>query len=38
MSDLEYRVKHDLESVLELGDPRERISAYHDMPYALYYI
>jgi hypothetical protein len=36
MSDLEHRVKHDLESVLELTDPRERISAYHDMPYALF--
>lgn len=36
MSDLEHRIKHDLESVLELNDPRERISAYHDMPYALF--
>jgi hypothetical protein len=36
MSDLEYRIKHDLEPVLELPDPRERISAYHDMPYALF--
>jgi hypothetical protein len=36
MSDLENRLKHDLEPVLELGDPRERISAYHDMPYALF--
>jgi hypothetical protein len=36
MSDLEYRLKHDLEPVLELADPRERISAYHDMPYALF--
>jgi hypothetical protein len=36
MSDLEHRIKHDLESVLELTDPRERISAYHDMPYALF--
>jgi hypothetical protein len=36
MSDLEHRLKHDLEPVLELADPRERISAYHDMPYALF--
>lgn len=36
MNNLEYRIKHDLESVLELADPRERISAYHDMPYALF--
>jgi len=35
MSDLEYRIKQTLEPVLELLDPRERISAYHDMPYAL---
>jgi hypothetical protein len=36
MSDFEHRMKHDLEPVLELRDPRERISAYHDMPYALF--
>jgi hypothetical protein len=36
MSDLEYRIKHALEPVLELADPRERISVYHDMPYALF--
>ena len=36
MSDLERRLKHDLEPVLELSDPRQRISAYHDMPYALF--
>ncbi|WP_250462413.1 BREX protein BrxB domain-containing protein [Caballeronia sp. GAFFF2] len=36
MSDLEARIKQDLEPVLELPDPRERISAYHDMPYALF--
>lgn len=36
MSDLEHRLKHDLESILQLKDPRERISAYHDMPYALF--
>jgi hypothetical protein len=36
MSDLEHRLKSGLEPVLELRDPRERISAYHDMPYALF--
>ncbi len=36
MSDLERRLKESLEPVLELADPRERISAYHDMPYALF--
>src|ERR1700738_4641302 len=36
MSDLERRLKQSLEPVLELPDPRQRISAYHDMPYALF--
>jgi hypothetical protein len=36
MSDFEKRLKQDLEPVLELADPRQRISAYHDMPYALF--
>ena len=36
MSNMETRLKRDLEPVLELADPRERISAYHDMPYALF--
>jgi hypothetical protein len=36
MSDLEPRIKQSLEPILELGDPRPRISAYHDMPYALF--
>ncbi len=36
MSDFEHRLKHELEPVLELSDPRTRISAYHDMPYALF--
>lgn len=36
MSDFEYRLKHDLEPELEKRDPRERISAYHDMPYAIF--
>ncbi len=36
MSDLEHRIRQFLEAVLELPDPRPRISAYHDMPYALF--
>lgn len=36
MSDLEFRLKQGLEPVLELPDPRQRISAYHDMPYAIF--
>src|SRR6267143_3057527 len=36
MSDLEPRIRNVLEPVLELADPRQRISAYHDMPYALF--
>lgn len=36
MSDLEHRIKHSLEPVLEMQDPRPRISSYHDMPYALF--
>lgn len=36
MSELEHRLKQSLEPVLELPDPRPRISAYHDMPYALF--
>lgn len=36
MSDLEQRIKQNLELVLESPDPRQRISAYHDMPYALF--
>ena len=36
MSDLEHRLRQNLEPILELPDPRQRISAYHDMPYALF--
>ncbi len=36
MSDLEHRIKQSLEPVLALPDPRQKISAYHDMPYALF--
>jgi len=33
---LVVRLTEDLEPVLSLKDPREKISAYHDMPYALF--
>lgn len=36
MSDLEHRLKQNLEPILELPDSRQRLSAYHDMPYALF--
>jgi hypothetical protein len=36
MSDLEDRLKQDLEPILELDDPRPKISTYHDMPYAIF--
>jgi hypothetical protein len=36
MSDMIKRLREDLEPVLQLEDPRPRISAYHDMPYALF--
>ncbi|MGH7746411.1 MAG: BREX protein BrxB domain-containing protein [Candidatus Dormibacteria bacterium] len=36
MSDLEQRLKRVLQPILELPDPRAKISAYHDMPYALF--
>jgi hypothetical protein len=36
VSDHELRIKQNLEPVLESLDPRQRISAYHDMPYALF--
>ncbi len=36
MSNLEHRLRQDLEPILEDQDPRPKISAYHDMPYALF--
>src|SRR5215217_1454990 len=30
------RLTDDLEPVLSLRDPREKLSAYHDMPYAIF--
>jgi hypothetical protein len=37
MNELESRIKQVLEHILESPDPRQRISAYHDMPYALFH-
>ena len=37
MGDFETRLRNDLEPILASPDPRERISAYHDMPYALFH-
>lgn len=36
MNELELRLKQSLEPILAAPDPRPRISAYHDMPYALF--
>jgi hypothetical protein len=36
MTAFEKRLRHDLEPILSIADPREKISAYHDMPYALF--
>lgn len=36
MSEFDQRLKDSLEPVLERQDPRAGISAYHDMPYALF--
>lgn len=36
MSDFEKRLRNDLEPHLAAADPRAKISAYHDMPYALF--
>lgn len=36
MNDLQRRLREELEPILRLPDPRERLSAYHDMPYALF--
>ena len=36
MSDLEQRIKDQLEPVLEVPDPWKHISSYHDMPYAIF--
>lgn len=36
MSEFEHRLTHDLEPVLQSPDPRERLSVYHDMPFAIF--
>lgn len=36
MSEFQSRLRSDLEPILSSADPRQRISAYHDMPYALF--
>ena len=37
MTDWKMRLTHDLEPVLRAPDPRPGISAYHDMPYAIFH-
>ena len=36
MSDWQERLRRDLEPILQSADPRPKISAYHDMPYAIF--
>ena len=36
MNELKHRMEKSLEPVLQELDPREHMSAYHDMPYALF--
>lgn len=36
MNDLQVRLRENLEPILLLEDPRTRLSAYHDMPYAIF--
>jgi hypothetical protein len=36
MNDLQQRLRQGLEPILMMDDPRERLSAYHDMPYAIF--
>jgi hypothetical protein len=36
MTDFERRLRDELEPILGSLDPREKLSAYHDMPYALF--
>jgi hypothetical protein len=36
MSECEARIRQVLEPILETPDPRKQLSAYHDMPYALF--
>jgi hypothetical protein len=36
MNEFQARLRNDLEPILSSADPRQKISAYHDMPYALF--
>jgi len=36
MSEFTKRLRDSLEPVLSMPDPREKISSYHDMPYAIF--
>jgi hypothetical protein len=36
MSDWKERLRENLEPILEMRDPRSKLSAYHDMPYAIF--
>jgi len=36
MNDWKQRLQQDLEPILRSDDPRPQISAYHDMPYAIF--
>lgn len=37
MTEWKKRLKEGLEPILALSDPRPKISAYHDMPYAIFW-
>ena len=37
MNDWKERLKNTLEPVLMAGDPRAKLGAYHDMPYAIFH-
>jgi hypothetical protein len=37
MNDFGARLRNNLEPILAMADPREKISAYHDMPYAIFH-
>lgn len=37
MSDWRFRLTEDLEPILRATDPRPGLSAYHDMPYAIFW-
>jgi hypothetical protein len=36
MTDFEKRLRNDLEPILSMPEPSAKLSAYHDMPYALF--